>query len=136
MIDNDNNSDGIFSGAGIEVFDDIQQKTEEEGLSFTINCVNCGTKNKVLISWEELIILALDKKFNKLLLPDSTWKLDAERKPNCCLKCVNCRRGNIILPMSFDAAEKHVEDAFLNGKISKDQVARIGEAIKNHPGTR
>jgi len=126
---------GVLAGDGFQHMETIQSKVTpgpngqpSPGYTFELHCINCSTKNGVMVSWLELVDLSagaipMDPDLRR------PWLLnDRKATPPC--SCGRCGKA-LAVYMTPDEAQRYVRTGIQIGAIQEALVMQRVHAIRN-----
>lgn len=109
---------GSLAGEGTDRHFSAHVAPNKGGVSYKLNCDNCGTPNEILLEWPELIIVASQK------VPPNWRYKDGMLYPD--VGCAHPGCGYITsVQITPDEAARHVKSGLAAQRISQPQVDHI-----------
>lgn len=114
---------GALGGAGTNVHYSVQEGATQEGVNYIVSCDTCGTRNRILVSWQELIIVG-----NSRVPPG--WKYENGRLfPDVGCANTSCQMITSI-QLTPDEAAKAVKSAIAARYVNPQHVQQISQQLQ------
>ena len=125
---------GILNSHGLDDYEGISTSVVPEGAGVLLNCRNCNKKRKVIVEWQELVVLAENGPGRRPIMPPG-WKfsqnnLDAYVQ----LNCTKCGQPGFAVHMTPQEAQGHVKSGLAAGLIHPQAVQVIQQRVAHMRG--
>lgn len=125
-----NDDAGVFSGLGIDDYENTKETVGQEGLKVQINCRKCNQRHEIVLEWQELFVVGSNGVGKSLLKPngweysENNGKLYPAHVP--CKKC----REPLCPQVSPDEARQLVNDAISRNLVSMEAVGHWSNQVQ------
>ena len=121
---------GVLGGIGLDDYDGVQEKVQQDGVEITINCRFCNSKRGIVLEWPELFQVGMNGPGFPPLLPQG-WQFSQNNGTAVFIhRCPGCSQPQgLAVHMTPDEARRHIESAVAAGLVAPQQVAAWRQQI-------
>jgi hypothetical protein len=123
---------GIYSGAGHEDYEGIQESVSADGVQILMNCRRCGKRHAVTIEWQELFVVGSNGPGKSLMTPRGwTYSPNNQKLYPMNVPCAKCQEP-LCPQFTPDEARSRVNDAAHRGLIPMNLIQQWQAEVNSY----
>ena len=125
---------GILDSHGLRDFEGIETSVIPEGAGVVLNCRSCNKKRRVIVEWDELVVLGENGPGLRPILPQGWAFSENNRDAYVQLPCSSCGQPGFAVHMTPQEAQGHVKAGMAAGLIQPQRAQSIAHRVRQMRG--
>lgn len=115
---------GILDSAGLDDYDNVREKVQEDGVLVSCNCRMCNSKRGIVLEWPELYQIGSNQHGMPPLIPPG-WQFSSNNGSVAFIhSCPACGKKGITIHVTPDEARRKIESAVQANIITPQLVSQ------------